>query len=231
MAISKFVTANTYDLTAFYNWLQAKKAGTFLEDMTISLSNATATGSTLTIASENATFTFNPKMSRNEYVVASLTGEAATHEYRNGTTGVASAGIMLTGALLCANGIIIGVYTLYTDTMYTDGVWVNNYIGITADSSGEVAFFHRDGYINNSSPTGYIGAAYKSTAYNATTLTPTYDSPLTSIAPIVPQTSENDITFPHAFAALHTQQSGLGLAAVSIGNNKYITNGYWYIRD
>ena len=226
MAISKFVTANTYDLTAFYNWMQAKKAGTFLENMTISLSNATATGSTLTIASENATFTFNPKVSRNEYVVASLTCEAATHEYRNGTTGNAKAGVLLTGALLCANGIIIGVYTLYLN-----GMWGNNYIGITVDSSGEVAFFHRDGYINDSTFTGYMGISYKSTAYNATTLTPTYGSPLTSIAPIVPQTSENDITFPHAFAALHTQQSGLGLAAVSIGNNKYITNGYWYIRD
>ena len=226
MAISKFVTANTYDLTAFYNWLQAKKAGTFLENMTISLSNATNIGSTMTIASENATFTFNPKVSRNEYVVASLTCEAATHEYRNGTTGYEKAGVLLTGALLCANGIIIGVYTLYLN-----GMWGNNYIGITADSSGEVAFFHRDKNINDISPTGYIGAAYKSTAYNATILTPTYSSPLTSIAPIVPQTSENDITFPHAFAALHTQQSGLGLAAVSIGNNKYITNGYWYIRD
>lgn len=225
MAISKFVTANTYDLIAFYNWLQAKKAGTFLENMTISLSNATATGSTLTIASENATFTFNPKASRDEYVIASLTGEAATHEYRYSSmpSATSTAGTQITGALLCANGIIIGVQNRWNN--------VANYIGITADSSGEVAFFHRDKNINDSSPTGYIGAAYKSTAYNATTLTPTYGSPLTSIAPIVPQTSENDITFPHAFAALHTQQSGLGLEAVLIGNNKYITNGYWYIRD
>lgn len=227
MAISKFVTANTYDLTAFYNWLQAKKAGTFLENMNISLSEATATGSTLTIASENAVFTFNPKASKVEYTVASLTGEAATHEYHYGAIGGTSTpGTLLTGALLCANGIIIGVYTLYIN-----GVWGNNYIGITVDSSGEVAFFHRDGYINDRTFTGYMGISYKSTAYNATTLTPTYGSPLTSIAPIVPQTSENNITFPHAFAALHTQQSGLGLAAVSIGNNKYITNGYWYIRD
>lgn len=227
MAISKFVTANTYDLTVFYNWLQAKKAGTFLENMTISLSNATTTGSTLTIASENAAFTFNPKASKEEYTVAILTGEAATHEYHHGATGTsADPGVLLTGALLCANGILIGVYTLYTN-----GIRGDNYIGITADSSGEVAFFHRDGYINDRTFTGYMGISYKSTAYNATTLTPTYGSQLTSIAPIVPQTSENNITFPHAFAALHTQQSGLGLAAVSIGNNKYITNGYWYIRD
>ena len=227
MAISKFVTANTYDLTAFYNWLQAKKAGTFLENMTISISKATASGSTLTIASENATFTFNPKVSRDEYVIASLTGEAATQEYRYSSTLHNSAGTLLTGALLCTNGIIIGVYTMYN----SNGYWCNNYIGITVDSSGEVAFFRRDGNINNSSPTGYIGIAYKSTAQKVTALTPAYGSPLTSIAPIVPQTSENDITFPHAFAALHTQQSGLGLAAVSIGNDKYITNGYWYVKD
>ena len=226
MAISKFVTANTYDLTAFYNWLQAKKAGTFLENMTISLSNATNIGSTLTIASENATFTFNPKLSIEDYIFASLTGEAATHEYHYGYTGNNTAGTLLTGALLCANGILIGLYTLNMN-----GTWGNKYIGITVDSSGEVAFFHMDKKINDISPTGYIGAAYKSTAQTVTVLTPTYDSPLTSIAPIVPQTSENDITFPHAFAALHTQQSGLGLASVSIGNNKYITNGYWYIRD
>ena len=76
-----------------------------------------------------------------------------------------------------------------------------------------------------------MGIAYKTTSTQTVTLTTKYDSPLTSIAPIVPQTSENDITFPHAFATLHTQQSGLGLAAVSIGTDKYITNGYWYVKD
>lgn len=227
MAISKFVTANTYDLTAFYNWLQAKKAGTFLENMTISLSEATATGSTLTIASENATFTFNPKNSTAKYAVASLTGETSTQEYYFNNISYGSAGTLFKGALLCTNGIIIGVYTMYN----SNGYWCDNYIGITVDSSGEVAFFCRDGNINTLNPTGYIGIAYKSTAQKETALTPAYGSPLTSIAPIVPQTSENDITFPYAFAALHTQQSGLGLAAVSIGNDKYITNGYWYVKD
>lgn len=227
MAISKFVTANTYDLTAFYNWLQAKKSGTFLENMTISLSVATAAGSTLTIASENATFTFNPKNSTAKYTVASLTGETSTQEYYFNSIAYGSAGTLFKGALLCTNGIIIGVYTMYN----SNGYWCDNYIGITVDSSGEVAFFCRDGNINTLNPTGYIGIAYKSTAQKATTLTPAYGSPLTSIAPIVPTTSENDITFPHAFAALHTQQSGLGLAAVSIGTDKYITNGYWYVKD
>lgn len=226
MAISKFVTANTYDLTAFYNWLQAKKAGTFLENMTLSLSAATATGSTLTIASENATFTFNPKQATQAWAVISLTGESETWTNVTSTSGYSSDGTYFGGALLCANGIILRTSSRSNNT-YTD-----NYFVITADSSGEVAFVRRNVDANKGADAnGYIGIAYKSTAQKATTLTPAYGSPLTSIAPIVPQTSENDITFPHVFAALHTQQSGLGFAAVSIGNDKYITNGYWYVKD
>lgn len=226
MAISKFVTANTYDLTAFYNWLQAKKAGTFLENMTISLSNATATGSTLTIASENATFTFNPKQGTQAWTVISLAGESGTWTNVTSATGYSGDGTFFGGALLCTNGIILRTSSL-NNTTYTD-----NYFVITADSSGEVAFVRRNANANQgANANGYIGIAYKSTAQKTTTLTPTYGSPLTSIAPIVPQTSENDITFPYAFAALHTQQSGLGLAAVSIGTDKYITNGYWYVKD
>ena len=226
MAISKFVTANTYDLTAFYNWLQAKKAGTFLETMTISLSDATATGSILTIASENAIFTFNPKQSTQEWAVISLAGESGTWTNVASATGYSGNGTVFGGALLCTNGILLRMSSL-NNTTYTD-----NYVVITADSSGEVAFVRRNVDANKGADAnGYIGIAYKSTAQKTTILTPTYGSPLTSIAPIVPQTSENDITFPYAFAALHTQQSGLGLAAVSIGNDKYITNGYWYVKD
>lgn len=226
MAISKFVTANTYDLTAFYNWLQAKKAGTFLENMTISLSAATATGSTLTIASKNATFTFNPKKATQAWAVISLTGESETWTNDTTASSYSSDGTYFGGALLCANGIILRTSSS-NNAIYTD-----NYFVVTADSSGEVAFVRRNVNANKGADAnGYIGIAYKSTAQKATVLTPAYDSPLTSIAPIVPQTSENDITFPHVFAALHTQQSGLGFAAVSIGNDKYITNGYWYVRD
>ena len=226
MAISKFVTANTYDLTAFYNWLQAKKSGTFLENMTMELTAATDKGSTLTIASENATFNFNPQQATQAWAVISLTGERET--WTNDTTASGYSGDItyFGGALLCANGIILRTSSR-NNTTYTD-----NYFVITADSSGEVAFVRRNVNANKGADAnGYIGIAYKSTAQKATTLTPAYGSPLTSIAPIVPQTSGNDITFPHAFAALHTQQSGLGLAAVSIGNDKYITNGYWYVKD
>ena len=226
MAISKFVTANTYDLTAFYNWLQSKKAGTFIENMTLSLSEATATGSTLTIKSENATFTFNPKQATQVWAVISLTGESETWTNVTSTTGYSGDGTYFGGALLCTNGIILRTSSRNNAT-YTD-----NYFVITADSSGEVAFVRRNVDANKgANANGYIGIAYKSTAQKTTILTPAYGSPLTSIAPIVPQTSENDITFPHVFAALHTQQSELGFAAVSIGTDKYITNGYWYVKD
>lgn len=226
MAITKFITGNTYNLTEFFKWLQSKKTGTFLENLTMELTAATDTGSTLTIASANATLTFITQTTSATSATVKLTGETKERVYNCSGSSSVGGGVQISGAILCTNGIIIRVYT-----QYSNSTWVTNYFGITVDSSGEVAFFHRDGYINNSALTGYVGIAYKTTSTQTVTLTPKYDSPLTSIAPIVPQTSENDITFPYAFVALHTQQSGLGLAAVSIGNDKYITNGYWYVKD
>ena len=226
MAITKFITGNTYNLTEFFKWLQSKKTGTFLENLTMELSAAADIGSTLTIASANATLTFNTLKATTTSATVKLTGETKERVYNfNGSSSVGG-GVQISGAILCTNGIIIRVYT-----QYSSSTWFTNYFGITVDSSGEVAFFHRNGYINDGDPTGYVGIAYKTTSTQTVTLTPKYDSPLTSIAPIVPQTSENDITFPYAFVAIHTQQSGLGIAAVSIGNDKYITNGYWYVKD
>ena len=43
MAITKFITGNTYNLTEFFKWLQSKKTGTFLENLTMELSAATDT--------------------------------------------------------------------------------------------------------------------------------------------------------------------------------------------
>lgn len=225
MAITKFITGNTYNLTEFFKWLQSKKTGTFLENLTMELSEATDTASTMALASANATLTFKAIKCTSTTSVVKLTGETTERVYNcNGAS--SGGGVQISGAILCTNGIIIRVYT-----QYSSSTWNTNYFGITVDSSGEVAFFRRDGYINDSALTGYVGIAYKTTSTQTVTLTPKYDSPLTSIAPIVPQTSENDITFPYAFVALHTQQSGLGLAAVSIDNDKYITNGYWYVKD
>ena len=229
MAITKFITGNTYNLTEFFKWLQSKKTGTFLENLTMELTAATDTGSTLTIASANATLTFITQTTSATSATVKLTGETKERVYNCSGSSSVGGGVQISGAILCTNGIIIRVYT-----QYSNSTWVTNYFGITVESSGEVAFFHRDGYINDSALTGYVGIAYKTTSTQTVTLTPKYDSPLTSIAPIapiVPQTSENDITFPYAFVALHTQQSGLGLAAVSIGTDKYITNGYWYVKD
>ena len=226
MAITKFITGNTYNLTEFFKWLQSKKTGTFLENLTMELTAANDTGSTLTIASANATLTFMTLKTTTTSATVKLTGETTERVYNCYGSSSYGGGVLISGAILCANGIIIRVYT-----QYSSSTWITNYFGITVDSSGEVAFFRRDGYINADVISGYVGIVYKTTSTQTVTLTPKYDSPLTSIAPIVPQTSENDITFPYAFVALHTQQSGLGLAAVSIGNDKYITNGYWYVKD
>ena len=74
MAITKFITGNTYNLTEFFKWLQSKKTGTFLENLTMELTAATDTGSTLTIASANATLTFITQTTSATSATVKLTG-------------------------------------------------------------------------------------------------------------------------------------------------------------
>lgn len=227
MAIRRFTTAITYDLTTFYNWLLANKTGTFLENMTITLTSASSTGSELTIASENAVVTFNTKKTKDSFNAVILTGAYNTWAFPFGSVTHTQAGLMFSGAILCSKGILFSTYG-----MYDSGSWTTNYsFGITVDSSGEIALIHTSGNINVYSVTGYKVAAYDSTATPMVTLKPEYNSTLTSLSPVVPTTGNNSITLPYAFAALHTQFSNQGLAAVAIDGNNYITNGYWYIKD
>ena len=227
MAIRRFTAASTYDLTTFYNWLLANKTGTFLENMTITLTSASSTGSVLTIASENAVVTFNTKEATSSFNAVILTGAYNTWAFLFGSISYNRAGLKLSGAILCSKGILFSTYG-----MYSSGSWATNYsFGITVDSSGEIALIHTSGNINVNSVTGYKAAVYKSTAEQAVTLTPAYNSTLTSLAPITPTTGDNSITLPYAFAALHTQFSNQYLAAVAIDGNNYITNGCWYIKD
>ena len=225
MSISKFITNKTYNLTQFYNWLQSKKSGTFLENMTVTLESAADNDSVLTIESAHAKLTFNPKESPSSWAVVSLTGESKTWNYENSGINYNTAGTWLVKAIICSKGIIFNTQTLYNSSAICD-----NYFGVTVDDSGEVALLRRNGYFNNSTTTGYLGVAYKSTNDYITTLTPAFNSSLTSIAPIVPTTS-NEVKFPYAFAALHTQQNSFGLSAVSIDGSNYITDGMFYIKD
>ena len=49
MAIKKFSQAQSTDLTPFYNWLQANRAGTFLNDVVVSIDRNYNTNDLVTI--------------------------------------------------------------------------------------------------------------------------------------------------------------------------------------
>lgn len=225
MAINKFTTPNTCDLTTFYNWLQQNKTGTFLADMTITLQGATNSESTLTIASTHATITIKFKSTASLFNVCSYVGANGTWNCPSNGTSYSAAYTQLAGAVLCANGMIIKTYSnnSATQTVY-------NYFALTADDTGEIAAIYPDRNINATDVQGYKVVAYKSITTSTVTLMPAFNTPLTALSPIVP-TSSPAASIPNVFAALHTQQDGLGLAAVKIGNDSYITNGYWYVKD
>ena len=225
MAINKFTTPNTCDLTTFYNWLQQNKTGTFLEDMTITLQSASSSESTLTIASTHATITIKFQSTASLFNVCSYVGANGTWNCPSNGTSYSAAYTQLAGAVLCANGMIMKTYSNNSSTQTT-----YNYFALTADDTGEIAAIYPDRNINAADVQGYKVIAYKSIATPIVTLMPAFNTPLTSIAPIV-ATASPVATITNFFAALHTQQDGLGLAAVSIGNDKYITNGYWYVKD
>ena len=58
MAISRFQqSSGSFDLSAFYQWLNAHKTDTFLENMTLSNTTTTHTNDTITITDTDSTMT------------------------------------------------------------------------------------------------------------------------------------------------------------------------------
>lgn len=225
MAIKTFSSSNTTDLTRFYNFLQANKAGTFLENMTIELSN-----NTIKITGTNAVLTINGSATGQttfaSYVGKYYTSNIAVDEYNS------SYNVYITGALLCKNGIL---FQMYGQT--GSSTWATRYtaLGITVDSNGELAIIRYSRILSYSSDNNrfntYRTDTYNSTNAGGTTVSPQFNSPFTSLAPIVPTCDDNSITLPYAYAALHSQVNALGLCGVTIDGTNYITNGSWYIKD
>lgn len=227
MAIKKFITSATYDLTIFYNWLNENKSGTFLENMTITLESASSTSSQIAIESENTKISLKVvEDAYNNHNVLSLTGNS-TWNFIYKYIGHNESGIKLSGALLCTHGLLIKTYAMYSSSSWADMC----VIGIVADSNGDIAYISTTGYANVNSVSGFKTAAYDSTSVPSVTITPQYNATLTSLAPIQPTTGDNSITLQNVYAAIHTQQPSDGLAAVAINGENYITNGRWYIKD
>lgn len=226
MAVSKFsVVTSTNDMSLFYTFLNANKAGTFLENMEIELSEDSKT---LTITSSKGTKITIATGDTNQTFAVKFEGNITTNIMPYSNTGILS---RLTSALLCKNGIIADMGALVNTTYYH-----SPQVMITVDNTGDLAVIFKnttgltDGSYNVSI-TSYRVTAADSTSQAVVTLTPQYGAQKTSLAPIVPICSDNSISLPYAYAALHTQASGMGLQSMAMDGVNYITNGCWYIKD
>lgn len=227
MAVSKFsVETSTNDMNMFYTFLNANKAGTFLENMEIELSEDSKT---LTITSSKGTKITIVTGDTKQTFAVKFEGKITTNIMPYDTTGKLS---RLTSALLCNNGIIVDMGALVSTASY----YHSPQVMITVDNTGDLAVIFKntksltDGN-HNVSITSYRVTAADSTSQAVVTLTPQYGSQKTSLAPIVPMCNDNSISLPYAYAALHTQASEMGLQAIAMEGFNYITNGCWYIKD
>lgn len=225
MAISKFsVETSTNDMNLFYTFLNANKAGTFLENMEIELSEDSKT---LTITSSKGTKITIVTGDTKQTFAVKFEGKITTNIMPYDTTGKLS---RLTSALLCNNGIIVDMGALSSAYYHSPQVM------ITVDNTGDLAVIFKntpsltDGN-HNVSITSYRVTAADSTRQAVVTLTPQYGAQKTSLAPIVPMCNDNSISLPYAYAALHTQASEMGLQSIAMEGFNYITNGCWYIKD
>ena len=226
MAISKFsVETSTNDMSLFYTFLNANKAGTFLENMEIELSEDSKT---LTITSSKGTKITIVTGDTKQTFAVKFEGKITTNIMPYDTTDKLS---RLTSALLCNNGIIVDIGTVVSNAYYH-----SPQVMITVDNTGDLAVIFKnttgltDGN-HNVSITSYRVTAADSTSQAVVTLTPQYGAQKTSLAPIVPMCNDNSISLPYAYAALHTQASGMGLQSMAMEGFNYITNGCWYIKD
>lgn len=227
MAISTFLqSSGTLDLSVFFQWLNAHKSGTFLENMTLTNSTTTNTNDTITIADTDSTIKIMANEG-NHVPVLDYTSGSFNMEY--GTQAVNGAKAYIVGALLCSKGLIVqynGSYNTYTN--------INNYgVAITVDNNEKLAFIVNHSLLpaSDETITSWDTGATGSTTSAQRTCRPNFQANLTSLAPITAQGNDDNLYLPYAYAAISTQLTSEGLYAVSINGDNYITNGVWYIAD
>lgn len=227
MSISRFnLDTPASDMQSLYGFLNANKAGTFLEDVTIGLSE---NDTKLTISTTDATFEISAGSIVGTDNLATFTANVTSSiVVRSGSSGQSS--IKLKGAILCNKGLIFDISCDFGHSPE---------IALTIDNTGDLAviFKNSSSFLSGGSSTaiisisGYCITATSSISEATVTLTPQYGAQKTSLAPIVPMCNDNSISLPYIYAALHTQTSDVGIQSMTMDGNNYITNGVWYIKD
>ena len=228
MSISRFnLETSASNMQPLYNFLNINKAGTFLDDVTIELSQE---DTKLTISTANATFEINTGSIAGTDNIATFTANVTSSLAAR--AGVSSSySVRIKGAILCNNGLIFDISSDYKGH--------SPEIAVTVDNAGELAVIFKDSssFLSGGSSadinaiSGYRVTDTNSSSRATVTLTPQYGAQKTSLAPIVPMCNDNSILLPYAYAALHTQASGIGIQAMRMNGSNYITNGVWYIKD
>lgn len=229
MAISRYQGGSTTNLGNFANWLNEHKQGTFLENLTITLSQTINTNDTLSISDDEVTVKFTVQSGSNKECFR-FTGESFTTTRNNsGGTDVTA---YITGALLCNKGLMLQYYAGYNSstsvTVYA--------VCITVDSNGKLAAIvtaesNSIPESNSSQITKWATCTSESTSDITRTCRPSYSANLTSLAPITAMAIDPNARLPYAYAAISTQLNSEGLSPVIIDGAPYITNGVWYIKD
>ena len=236
MSISRFTQASdSYNPTAFKEFLDANKAGIFLAGATITAHEPQSTAPYLTITLGDSSFTLytDSGFSATNFIAFQLSNGASGGAARYTSTASEKRYIRIHSAILCGNGLIIRVALIYPsdpDPRYTSYV----YIALTLDSDGNLSLIRNAGandFNMRSNTYSFSAFSYESNIDCTCGVNPQYSANSTSIAPVPVISSENSLYLPNAFLSIATQLSGLGLQAVTINNSPYITNGIIYIKD
>ncbi len=226
MAIVRFENAPSNTLSAFKDFLDENKEGTFLENITVTL-DTNSDGSRyakMWIGSER-TFYISCLGTANKTHIASFTGTYTSLEFDN-FTGTDKVAFRFSSAILCTNGLILsGVDT-------TDNKTIQRII-ITVDDEGGLALIvpAKSAYSFSAADTDYAVIVSDSTVPTPLNIGPSYSSNVTSLAPIPVKALGTTRMLPYVYAALTTQLNSEGLQSVEIDGVPFITNGIFYIKD
>ena len=235
MSISKFTQASgSYNPTAFKEFLDANKAGTFLAGATITVYEPQSTAPYLTIALGDSSFTLytDSGFTATNFIAFQLSNGASGGAARTSSTSEKYY-IRLHSAILCDNGLIIRVALIYPsdpDPRYTSYV----YIALTLDSDGNLSLIRNAGandFNMRSNTYSFSAFSYESNIDCTCGVNPQFGANRTSFANLTVISSDNSLYLPSAYIASSTQLSSIGLQAVSGNGATYITNGIVYIKD
>ena len=222
MAISRYVTSKTYNMTEFYNWLLTKKSETFLKSVDIDVQVASSNKSSLILSTDDVSITIIA-CSHTRWESSDIIIFQGNRRFSYATPGVgeSSPNMYLSGALLCNNGLLI--------ELLCEQPAIKRYVAISLDNNNHLSMCIRSGGMTAISDS-YDSLAYGSTDLGTVTLAPKFNSPMTAIGSVVPITNDNTL-IPNMYVALNTQQASQSLAAITFGGETFISDGYFYIKD